>query len=108
MHYVILIISIIFNASSGVLLKYSVADGLASSTRSKLLMFAGWACGSISAILYTKSLENINLGVAATISAGMVIVVSNAAGVLLFGEGLNLAKCLGALLVCVGIWLVVR
>lgn len=108
MSYLILAVSIIFNAASGVLLKYSVIPEFTGATKGKLLLICGYACGAVSALLYTKSLSNINLGAAATISAGLVIVVSNLAGILLFNESFSYAKLLGALLVCIGIYLVLK
>ena len=108
MSYLILVISIIFNAGSGIFLKYAVMPPFGGEFKGKLLMMAGFLCGAISAILYTKSLSDIHLGTAATISAGMVIVVSNIAGVLLFQEDFNISKIIGAVLVCIGIYLVLR
>ena len=108
MSYLVLAISIIFNAGSGIFLKYSVMPPLSGEFKGKLLMVVGYVCGAISALLYTKSLSNIHLGTAATISAGMVILVSNIAGVMLFQESFNISKIIGAILVCIGIYLVLR
>ena len=106
MAWVVFIVSILFNASSGVLIKFGVRCDVV--TKSYLLIGAGYACGAVSALLYTKALEELNLGVAATISAGLVILFSNLAGVVFFGETVSVGKIFGTLLVCIGIWLLVR
>ena len=98
--------SIIFNAGSGILIKFGVKSD--AVLRSYILIGSGYICGAASALLYTKSLEKLNLGIAATISAGLVILFSNLAGVIFFGEQISNTKIIGAFVVLIGIWLVVK
>jgi multidrug transporter EmrE-like cation transporter len=105
MSYILLIISILFNAGSGVLYKYSAAD---QSVKSKILLLIGYACGAISALLYAKSLDNLSLGVVASVSSASVVLLSSAAGILLFGEYYSIQRLIGAVLICIGIFLVVK
>jgi multidrug transporter EmrE-like cation transporter len=105
MSYIYLVISIIFNSLAGILLKYS---GTNSGSKSKLLLGAGFIVAAISAIFYSQSLSEINLGVAATVSSATVIIISTISGIILFNEAITLIKIVGTVMVCAGIILVLK
>ncbi len=101
MNYAILLISIIFNASSGILLKYS---SFLESPKKFYIIGSGFLCASISAILYTKALETLSIGTATTISSGLVIFTCSIASVFIFNENYSLTKIMGGVLIFVGIF----
>lgn len=105
MGYIYLIISIVFNSSAGILLKYS---GQSQGIKSKILLAVGFIFAAVSAIFYSQSLNEINLGVAATVSSASVIIISTIAGFFLFAEAITLFKLVGTFFVLIGIFMVLR
>lgn len=105
MNYSVLIISIVFNACSGVLLKYS---SFFEAPKKYYVMAFGFLSASISALLYTKALQTISIGTATSISSGMVVLACNIAGLLLFNEQFTAYKIAGSVIICVGIFLLFK
>ena len=102
-----LFLAIIFNTFASTFFKYS------SLMKNKMLLsitflLLGLLLGAINAIFYTKSLKYINLNVAYPVfSAGSIILII-IVSLFLFHEVLSFWKIIGILIICIGIFVVVR
>ena len=106
MKYILLSLAVLFNVSAYIIFK-SIASN--KNTFIWVVLFSsGLALGAINTFLFTKSLVELNLGVAypafSAASITLIILVS----VFLFNEKMNLINALGAFIIIIGIVFLTR
>lgn len=106
MKYILLFFAVLFNVSAYVIFK--TISGKPNNFQWFVIFSIGLLMGAINTFLFTKSLKEINLGIAYPIfsaaSISLIIVVS----VFLFNEKFNLVNFFGALLIILGIVLLTK
>ena len=106
MKYILLFFAVLFNVSAYVIFK--TISGKPNNFQWFVIFSIGLLMGAVNTFLFTKSLKEINLGIAYPIfsaaSISLIIVVS----VFLFNEKFNLVNFFGALLIMLGIVLLTK
>jgi small multidrug resistance pump len=106
MEYIYLLLAVILNTSSNIIFK-----GI-SGKRNDLLWFAifaaGLILGAINVYFFTKSLKDIDLGIAYPIFSAACIALTILASVFIFHEKLSLVNMAGVVVIIFGIVLLTR
>jgi small multidrug resistance pump len=107
MGYVLLLFAVLFNSVANLLFKH--ASALPEWTFQKAGIFLlALALGLVNTLLYIKSLEKLDLGLAyPLLSAGSIILIAGLS-VLVFKESLSLQKLLALGTICVGMLMLWR
>ena len=107
MGYLLLLFAVLFNTAANLLFKYASALPSWTMQKSGLFLLA-LTLGLANTLLYIKSLEKLDLGLAYPIlSAGSIILIA-ALSVYVFKESVSLQKLLALGTICVGMLMLWR
>lgn len=106
MKYIFLLLAVIFNISAYIIFK-SIATKQ-NDFRWYLVFSVGLLLGAINTYFFTKSLKELNLGIAypvfSALSISLIILIS----FFLFNEKLTLTNIIGALIIVAGIFILTK
>lgn len=105
--YAFLAAAILFNVAASISFKFS-SKFVEITSRHYILLIAGLIVGGVNAVFYTKSLEKIDLGIAYPVFSGGSIILLLLSSLLVFEEHMTVMKGLGALMICIGIYIISR
>lgn len=106
MKYVFLSLAIIFNIIAYIIFKSISAKQ--NNLQWYIIFCVGLIIAGTNTYFFTKSLKDINLGIAYPIFSAFSIALIIVISILLFHEKMNLINILGALIIIIGIVLLTR
>jgi small multidrug resistance pump len=106
MKYLLLIFAVLFNVSAYIIFK--TISGKPNNFQWFLIFSVGLLLGAINTFLFTKSLKEINLGLAYPIFSAASITLIIGVSIFIFNEKFNLINFFGALLIILGIILLTK
>jgi multidrug transporter EmrE-like cation transporter len=106
MKYTFLAFAVLFNSLAYLIFKY--ISGRPSNLLWYSMFSGGLLLGVINTYLFTKSLKNLNLGIAYPIFSAASITLIVLISVLIFNEKISSINVIGALVIIVGIVLLTR
>jgi len=106
MKYFLLVLAVLFNV--GAYMIFKCISGKQNNFQWYALFSLGLILGAINTYLFTKSLKEINLGVAYPIFSASSVTLIILVSVLIFNEKINFINIAGAFLALVGIGMLTR
>jgi multidrug transporter EmrE-like cation transporter len=106
MKFLLLFFAVIFNVSAYVIFK--TISGKPNNFQWFITFSIGLLLGAINTFLFTKSLKEINLGIAYPIFSAASITIIILVSVFIFNEKFNLINIFGAFLIIFGIVLLTK
>ena len=106
MKFFLLLFAVLFNVSAYIIFK--TISGKPSNLQWFVIFSIGLLLGAINTFLFTKSLKEINLGIAYPIFSAANITLIILVSVFIFNEKFNQLNLLGAFLIILGIILLTK
>jgi multidrug transporter EmrE-like cation transporter len=106
MKYLFLSFAVLFNASAYIIFK--TISGKPNNLQWFMFFSIGLILGAINTCLFTKSLKEINLGIAYPVFSAASITLILLISVFLFNEKINITNIIGAFTTILGIVLLTR
>ncbi len=106
MKYTFLSLAILFNITAYIIFKS--ISGKQNNLLWYIIFCSGLIIAGINTFFFTKSLKDLNLGIAYPIFSGISIALIIFVSVFVFNEKMNLINIFGALIIIIGIVLLTR